>query len=568
MKNGLIILLLLIIYSTSGVAKDIHVYPNKISGIQTAFNNALAGDRIVLHKGDYFEILRLTNKSNISIVASGDGAIKIYGVMPEFVNQTKVPWKFIKKERNKHFKNQQWVYEAAIPNRYQEINRSLPDYWTYRNNLYFNENEMLWSYDDLASFQNRKIRGTNGEGVFFGKDKIILALNKPIEDFPKTQYVTYSGQVLATGNLANVTIDGGKDQLIEFMYAGRYCISVGGELNNVTFKNLKIINPNDAFYFLQCTGQNVTIENCILKKNVPFDCLWMDIKKSKSMEGSAIVYASGELRKFDIRKNTIEGFFNGILVIPGNVLIEKNHLKNIGDDAIELEGPVLNTICRKNFIENAFISISLVPVEKGPVYIYDNIIYSNVKSYPYEYLKDGSIREIETKLLKFWNLKGGEKLKNGKHMKVSGNVHFYYNTFISKTPPLTLGVYNKKEFSPINSTFYNNVFLSDGVITNYTGFAEDGIDIDNNVFCTSYKNLPEGLLFIGWDGPNHFRTLTNNNKWTNNAILKLSYKWKRGNFKWCKESKKALSKFKLKSIPSSFPENDTVNKRTIPGASF
>jgi parallel beta helix pectate lyase-like protein len=567
-KYGFTTFCLILLMNVGLSAKEIHVYPNRPESIQSAIDESVSGDKIILHKGDYYETLTLVKKSNITIQAAGDGSVRIYGVMKEFTDPSIKNWNFIRKEKNDFFKNTQWIYEAVIPEKYRKINHSLPDYWSYRNNIYFGEQDMLWSYDEIASFNNRIIDGTDGQGAFFGKNKILIALNMPIEKKSNRQYVTYSGQVLAMGKLSNVIIDGGKDKQIEFLYAGRYCISVGGMLDNVTFKNIRITNPINAFYFLQCTGQNVTIEGCMIKKNLPFDCLWIDTKRSKSMEGTGIIYATGDLKNVLIKNNIIEGFFNGIAVSPGNTIIENNYLKNIGDDAIELEGPAVNTIVRNNFIKNCFVSFSLTPVEEGPVFIYDNFVFSDVESFPYQYQKDGSIRYKEPRLIKFTNLVNGEKLKNGEMMKVSGNVHFYYNTLISRKIPFTVGSYNKKEYSPVQSTFYNNIFVSEGVLTNSTGFSEDGIDVDNNVFFSSFKDKSDDRLFIGWNGSNHYKTLKNDNEWSENQFLKLNYEIKKGKFHWCRKSQKALSKVPCKKLPPEYPDAQQLNQRDKPGATF
>ena len=546
------------------LAKQIDVFPNRDLTIQKAFNQAKPGDSIILHPGDYYEVLNLVEKSDLTVTASGKGLVRIYGVMPEFTEHSNDSWKFVAKQKNAHFDNTQWIYEADIPKRVRIMSSKLPDYWHYRNNFYLSEEEMLWSYADESGFADRKITGTDGEGVLFSREKIKIAINVPIASFRSRQFVTYSGQVLKIGNLARVIFDGGPNKLIEFRFAGRYCIAGGGRFENVTFRNLRFTNPNNAFYFNQSSGSNLLIENCYMKKNIPFDCLWSEIKASTTMEGTAIAYAGAPINPFIVRNSVIRGFFNGIVALPGHAIIESNTLQNIGDDAIELDGPAIETIVRNNRIIDCFVSLSLVPVEIGPVHIYNNLISNSRSSYPYLRRSDGKIRMVPPRPIKFWNLPNGKKMKDGHSMKVSGNVHIYYNTIVSPKDPLTVGNYAKKEYSPVNSTIYNNVFMSKSGLTHSTGFAQDGIDIDNNVFWSTREEVTDDRLFIGWNGANHGRSMKRSKEWTGNRLVKLDFK--KNKVEWKNRTKRALKKFELKILPDTFPDAEELNARTKPGA--
>ena len=545
--------------------KQIKVFPNRDFTIQKAFNQAKPGDSIILHQGDYYEVLSLVEKSDLTVTVSGEGLVRIYGVMPEFTKPSNDTWKFVAKQKNAHFDNTQWIYEADIPERFRMLSSKLPDYWHYRNNFYLGEEEMLWSYADESGFADRKITGTDGEGVLFSREKIKIAINTPIASFPARQFVTYSGQVLKVGNLSRVIFDGGPNKLIEFRFAGRYCIAGGGRFENVVFRNLRFTNPNNAFYFNQSSGSNLLIEDCSMNKNVPFDCLWSEIKASTTMEGSAVAYAGAPINPFIVRNNVIRGFFNGIVALPGHAIIENNTLQNIGDDAIELDGPAIETIVRNNKIIDCFVSLSLVPVEEGPVYIYNNFISNAQQGHPYTRRPNGTIRLVPPRPLKFWNLPNGKRMKDGHPMKVSGNVHMYFNTIISPKDPLTIGNYAKKEYSPVNSTIYNNIFMSRGGLTYSTGFAEDGIDVDNNVFWSTLEEVADDRLFIGWNGTNHSRSVIDSGDWMGNRMIKLNFK-RNNNVKWKNRTKRALKKFELKILPDTFPDAEELNARTKPGA--
>jgi hypothetical protein len=290
--------------------------------------------------------------------------------------------------------------------------------------------------------------------------------------------------------------------------------------------------------------------------------IWQEIKAAL-LETTAIAYASGNM-KLTIQNNYFNNCFNGIMAEPGYTKIYNNYLSNIGDDAIELDGPAIDCEVRDNVIEDCFTAFSLCPVEKGPVYIYNNLIITSIKEYDFERLPDGTVRKIAPKTLKFWNLPDGNVLKDGVRQNVSGNVYFYYNTIRSLEEPFSIGAYGVKSISPINAKFYNNIFYSDGVITNSTGFKADGIDIDNNVFYSSFKNKKEARIFIGWDGNNHYRSLPSDNDWSDNKYL--SIKWNKDKMTIDKKTEKNLLKsFSTKQLSKEFMAYNMLNSRRMPG---
>ncbi len=565
-KKAFFSFLLLVLGINTITSREIHIYPNTSLTIQQAFENAQSGDSIILHKGIYHEVLKFVDKSDITILAAGDGKVEIWGSIKDLENREDAHWKFIKKSGNIQNKKLQYIYQVDIPKKYRLINKSFKDHWIYRNNLYLKNDKMLWTYDNIKQFEARKISNTDGEGVLFERDKITIAINKPIDKFSKRTIFTYTGQVLWLGNLKNVVIDGGEKKWIEFKYSGRYCIRGSGRFENVTIKNLCVVNPIDGFYFNQCAGPGLTIEDCMITKRLPINCTWSERKLSKSMGGSGIVYAGGKCDSFVVKNNTISGFFNGVNSKPKNVIIESNYISNIGDDAVELDGASINAIVRNNIIENCFVAFSLTPIETGPVYIYDNLVFSNVVKYNYSQQKGKPVRLVEPKVLKFWNLPNGKSIKNGESVKLSGNVHFYHNTCISKNNPLAVGNHLKKQRSPVNSTFYNNIFVSSGTLMQSTGFQEDGIDIDNNVFYSSKNGVTEKNLFIIDKGKKSEFNANTSQAWTGNKILPLEYNFKKGEFNWSKNSVERLEKFKLKRLPQHYPDAEMLRTRLTPGA--
>jgi hypothetical protein len=171
-------------------------------------------------------------------------------------------------------------------------------------------------------------------------------------------------------------------------------------------------------------------------------------------------------------------------------------------------------------------------------------------------------------------LPNGKTLKDGKQQKVSGNIHFYYNTVIAKDQPLSIGILNNKALSPINSTFYNNIFYSENTLTNSTGYSEDGIDIDNNIFFASIKNRNESQLFIGWNGENRLN-LKNSNNWTDNIYQKIEFEKlvrineipQKSPYVLCEKDRNRIRQiYRVKKLPDFFPSSNILNNRELPGA--
>ncbi len=530
------------------------------------------GDKIFLMAGNYYETIFLSRKKNITITAHGDGDAILYGVHEEFIDNQTYTWKLIKKEKNKHFKNEQFIYVVPLPKKKKR--QKLPDYYDQFNYIFDKDGKQLYGYRKREDFNHRSKRNTEGEGYWFGKDSVYVAVNDPYSDRYNSLYISKTGSLIRNLGCNKLVIDGGQKKQIILKYSGRYAYSAEGNIEGSTIKNVKFEDCNTGVYLFGISGSEFQIDHCKFSFETDPKLIWRDIKQS-FLESTAIAYAKGTLENLLIHDSHFEGVFNGISSNPGNTKIERNIFIDIGDDAVELEGDAVNIIVKGNYFIDCFTAFALCPVEKGPVFIYNNTVYNSKSEFAYSILKNGALRNVPPKTLKFWNLPNGQVLKDGQKQKVSGNVHFYYNTIIAKVQPFSIGLYNKKFMSPVNSSFYNNIFYSQGTLTNSTGFSDDGIDIDNNLFYSSFKVKKEPRLFIGWDGSNHSKSLKNNNKWSDNIFQKIEFEeFKSLNsmpenspFKLCKKDKKGLLKtYYPKTLPDHFPGAEVLNNRQLPGA--
>jgi hypothetical protein len=140
---------------------------------------------------------------------------------------------------------------------------------------------------------------------------------------------------------------------------------------------------------------------------------WAFIKSSiKNADGSTYgtkaigAYSSsdgisgkGTGQRIVIRRNTIEGTFNGVgdganaefdRSAAQDMDIHDNLLRRIADDAIEPEGVVINFRVWNNRVEQTSTLLSTGPVELGPIYVFRNVVWRTGNSGVGRY-NDGSV---------------------------------------------------------------------------------------------------------------------------------------------------------------------------------
>lgn len=143
------------------------------------------------------------------------------------------------------------------------------------------------------------------------------------------------------------------------------CILADNSLHNV---------PIGVFLKGENTTDNAIWRNEIYETGL-VDFTWTAIKRSNYPRQGITGFAG---RGTSICHNTIHGFFDGIapvswrrpdeLGLNRDMDIMYNEIRNVGDDAIEIDGGGVNMRIHKNKMRNVFAAISLAPVERGPVY--------------------------------------------------------------------------------------------------------------------------------------------------------------------------------------------------------
>ena len=483
-----IILLLFFSYSLSMTAKDIYISPGS-SEIQKAIKQANSGDVIYLESGIYFESV-VIQKSNLTIKAAQGANAIITSAYPEYYNH-KIKWTKTEEITHQRTEKKYSIYTAPYPS-YAKFKKSM----TYPSYAYIadEDDNLYFTYRDATSFKYQFAAQNEVRGVFFDRDKIYIAT----ENNPNNEklFVT-NRRIIELYKASNIVIDGGPKKSITLKNGGRFGIIINQLKGKITeIKNLKIINSHSGIFINQVSSGTLSIHGNICVQQLE-ELPWNfqkygatkdigiksgDLTKIKSaealsvthMESSGICVSVNSGGKVIIDNNRIYGYFNGIVSTTNDVEISNNILSDIRDDAIEIEGDTPNNIIRGNEVNCSFVGISLTPIRKGPVYIYNNKITMNYSEIVWnQNYRTGELSYKKVKTLKFTGLTETDKTRD---------VHIYNNTFFSIDDVLNIGSESKPKFNPQLSTFYNNLFISGGKLSSSFGQASDGIVYMGNIF--------------------------------------------------------------------------------------
>lgn len=492
--KSILLLALLISVETNMQAKDIFVSPGP-SAIQDAVDSSKDGDIIYLNTGIYFESI-VIRKRNLTIKPASGAKVEITSAYPEYFNHT-IQWKKEETKTHPRTGKSYSIYTAQYP-RYATFkkSRSFPGYGYVADA----QDILYFSYRDPVSFSYQYAAQSEVRGVFFGADKIYLAT----EINPNSESLFVSRRRIIEFNKAsNITIDGGERKSITLKNGGRFGLIINqlfGEKSSI--KNVRFINSHSGIFINQLVNSSLFIQDNLFIQHLE-ELPWMfqkygltkeagvksgalaKINANRSlsvtnMETTAICANQNKNGKVIVDNNSIYGYFNGIVSYTNDVEIKNNNLSDIRDDAIEIEGNTPNNLIHNNSINCSFVGISLTPIRKGPVFVFNNQVIANYSSIIWNQTFDsGKLSYKNVKVIKFTGLTEKDKTQD---------VHIYHNTFFSLDNVLDIGSKTKPQFNPRNSTFYNNLFLSKRSISNSYGRPSDGIDYQGNVFNSSVRS--------------------------------------------------------------------------------
>lgn len=529
--------------------------------IYAASRKIKSGDKIVIMKGKYYDKIYLRNLDDVTITTDREGEVEWYGTYPEFLNNEEVGWKYLGKSKSSNLQNSQHLYGIPLPPQSKIDHSGLPDWYPSINFLYTADGDQMFGYKNKAKFDARSTSNSDGEGYYFTADSLFAAVNKPSDKKYSKLHVTRSGFTIRLSNCKNFQLLGNNNFTIQ--YSSRYCIGGEGDLSGLIVKNAYFQNCHRGFYFYGTSGSNLLISENVFDYYTNDKWIWQNIKASH-LESVGVAYAAGAIESLIIKDNLFEGLFNGVVSLPGNTLIEGNYFHNIGDDAVELDGPAKNIEVRNNILHNNFVHFSLCPVEEGPVFIHHNLIYSDVEDYAYRMEKYG-LRSKKPKTVKFWNLGNGRIEKDGKLQRVSGNVAFEHNTVIARDIPVDICNFRNKYSCPVNSSFVNNIFHSEGTIVASSAYRIDGVVVNHNLL-SSADTRSNANLITGWNGNKNLDMRSP--QLEDNKVVSLDYSIKYDNqgliktFDWTPQSKSVINAFQIGKANQRVTDSSSTNPKS------
>ena len=319
-----------------------------------------------------------------------------------------------------------------------------------------------WYFDaDADKLYVRNLDGSSPEEHLYNVAVLEQAVN-----FSDARHVVLRGFEIRNYGYAGVRVGEGAQS----------CVIYGNTIHNI---------PAGVFVTGLETDDTAVWHNDIREPGLP-EYSWSQNKGSRFLRQGVTGWLRGRRgtlgRGTSVCHNRISGFFDGIMPGCWNTTeqlrvcrdydIMYNHISEIGDDAIEIDGAGVNQRIHGNTIRNAFAAISMAGVEKGPVYCTRN---------------DATFYTIMYKL----NVGGPESLgwayvyHNSGYCLSHGDV--YGGTAVSFPPVTTMPIDNK--------VFKNNATICDSLGIRY---GNDRYDLDFNC----YWNVPgQEPVNFRWEKP-------------------------------------------------------------------
>jgi Right handed beta helix region/Secretion system C-terminal sorting domain len=271
-----------------------------------------------------------------------------------------------------------WTVHDAANNVYKVATALIPEY------AYIN-GEHLFHYLNLNDLITKKWNLKSG----FFHDGTTLYVRFPAGTSPSSNTIImpkYSTG-LEIYQQSNIVIKG-----LEFRYLGYAPFPRGVYIhasNNVIVDACKFHHTHVGVALKRNADFN-TVQNCSFNESPKSRFDWDAVKTGgvPYEEGGIIYYTSSTPNKGNVfRSNTFKDLFDGMA--PGsednvgftsNLDIYDNTFDEIGDDAISLDGVATNTRVYNNTFTNFLVGISAAPLQRGPNYLFRNVLYNSASS--------------------------------------------------------------------------------------------------------------------------------------------------------------------------------------------
>lgn len=280
------------------------------------------------------------------------------------------------------------------------------------------------SFKDVAPALDK-----NGVDFAFATDgtTAVCALPAPITDYKI--HIARSTMGLRLEKKNSILFDG-----LEIRYFGKDDYSTAVMLldsSDILFQNCRFMF-DDTQVWVKGTCDHLTVQDCLFKDdtmNFPFGILKNDGALASFEAGAINVDANFSGRGMVIRRNTIDGLFDGAHLTPwivdtarsNEVDFYQNRVLSCLDDFMELDGFARNVRVFENYMRRSLSGISVAQALDGPTFAIYNVIGDCG-------LVQSTIRE--------GNWSYPFKTNGGPHAEDigSGPMFFYHNTAYTTDP--------------------------------------------------------------------------------------------------------------------------------------
>ena len=440
--------------SNASTGKTLTVTPGM--SIQAAFDEATPGTTVLVRKGTYYEMVAGTKHGtpDAPITLKGEKGARIFASDQELAA------------------GKNWKHEGGLlySTRIRPVSQRLVAHEKFGR---------LYHYPDLACLKAETYTSERTQGevcrIKGGWTQVgdTLYVILPDHGDPRAGgvHVSVRESCIRLTDSRHVTVEG-----FELAYAGE---SYGCCLNFDRCSNIRVHHNHIHHFrkrgvaFNRVEGGESLVEHNVISDFPVADWPWRAVK-SHDAEDSAISFRTG--RGCVARYNLVHNLFNGIDATSffGSAEFSRdsdiygNHIRNIGDDAVELDGHAVNHRIYHNVIANTHMAFSISPLNTGPVYIVRNTV-RNYRRY-------------------VW------KAQNG----VVGHAFLYHNsTWADKdaVDPSRLRIINTSRVPNGNVVGRNNVFWACHYMLRWQGGFTGPCSFDYN----AYFN-PLGNYTFQWGG--------------------------------------------------------------------
>ncbi|MBC7387904.1 MAG: hypothetical protein H7329_01710 [Opitutaceae bacterium] len=400
--------------------------------IQSAIDSSLAGDKITLRGGTYFENISINgHPGNINFPIELEGfpgeTIIIDGADRGLQVIGNTRWK----------SNGGGEYQAIVPfSGNQAWNRISPASISAGDSLM----ATYWLEPKFDSLQR-------GQGIIRFGDIVKIRLKGNNNPANKIINIGTADAVLKIQNTAywkisNITLKNAG-------FAGIYL--AGYNVNNISIDKIKVFTSFRGITTEEsANAQNISITNCKFSNSMPSDWAWLGYQDCssnsedwKSPQRSTGIMIKGTTNT-DIKNCEIDGWWDGMKLTGSYNKARYNVFHNINDDMVELESKYSTDIKFHNNVGyDLNVGISLVNNVGGNIYIFRNRISCTRPWY-----KENSTAKYYGYSIKFSPGWGVDRI--AKNVKIFNNTFYAYRANIWDA--------NQVEFQYFE--FINNIFYS------------------------------------------------------------------------------------------------------------